>query len=377
MRSKRPPRALAPTISDVAAEAGVSRATAARTLGDYGYVSDEARQRVLGAAQRLEYRVNALARSMSTGRTHTLGIVVGDIGNPFFAGVVKGIGDTARENGFDAIVLSTDEELEAEKAAMGVLVDKRVDGIVLASAATNHAEAGHIHDTLRMNIPIVLIDRAPDFLQLPAVVINNRESARHATEYLIRRGHHAIGFVWGPRAQTTPRTRRELMDAASKNLWTEAQRLCGYLDALDDGRIQLNIALVMDGEKCEAGVEAFVGSLLDSDEPPSAILCTETIAMTGCLKAMRSRGLRHPEDVSLIGFDDSSWAAVFEPPITMIEQPMHELGATAARTLLAEISGAHEPSAIVTLPGRFVERSSVQPILSTIGAPSVSSVRDA
>ncbi len=122
-----------PTISEVAAEAGVGRATAARTLGGYGYVSPELKERVLAAAEKLGYRANALARSMSTGDSHTLGVIVADIGNPFFAGVVRGICDTSRARGFDTIVLSTYENLAEEVAATNVLIDKRVDGVIIAS----------------------------------------------------------------------------------------------------------------------------------------------------------------------------------------------------------------------------------------------------
>lgn len=128
-------RSVPPTLSEVAGAAGVSRSAAARTLGGYGYVSPEVRERVLEAAERIGYRANALARSMSTGVTQTLGVIVADIANPFFGGVVRGISDASRARGFDTIVLSTHEDLDEEIAAVNVLIDKRVDGIVLASAA--------------------------------------------------------------------------------------------------------------------------------------------------------------------------------------------------------------------------------------------------
>ena len=129
------PRPSAPTISEVAAAAGVGRATAARTLGGYGYVSAEMRDRVLAAADALGYRTNQLARSVSTGVSHTIGVVVADISNPFFGGVALGISEVASARGFDALVLSTAEHLEEEINAVNVLVDKRVDGIILSSAA--------------------------------------------------------------------------------------------------------------------------------------------------------------------------------------------------------------------------------------------------
>src|SRR5690554_140134 len=156
------------TISDVAAEAGVGRASAARTLGNYGSVSPELRQRVLDAAEKLGYRTNTLARSVSTGVSHTLGVVVANIGNPFFAGVVRGISDTSRAAGFDTIVLSTHESVEEEQAAVGVLVDKRVDGIVVATAVVGRGDVSHLQEAADQGIPVVLVDRAVANLDLDA-----------------------------------------------------------------------------------------------------------------------------------------------------------------------------------------------------------------
>jgi len=177
-----------PTISEVAAAAGVGRSTAARTLGGYGYVSPELRERVLAAAERLGYRANALARSMSTGVTQTLGVIVADIANPFFGGVVRGISDASRARGFQTLVLSTHEDLAEEIAATDVLIDKRVDGIIVASAALDVASAGHIGQARDRGIPVVLVDRAVTGLLLDTVVIDNRAAARDAVAQLIAAG---------------------------------------------------------------------------------------------------------------------------------------------------------------------------------------------
>ncbi|GAA1523115.1 LacI family transcriptional regulator [Agromyces terreus] len=358
-------RSAPPTISEVAAEAGVGRATAARTLGGYGYVSPELRSRVLAAAERLGYRANALARSMSTGVSHTLGVIVADIGNPFFAGVVRGISDASRARGFDTIVLSTHESLDEEIAAMHVLIDKQVDGIVVASAALGPKTSAHIAEAWSRGIPVVLVDRAVPGLELDAVVIDNREAAREAVTALIAAGHRRVGFVWGPPIAGRPDRRRDLVDAAARNLWTDGERLRGYLDALDDAGLPFDADLVMVGEKTEERAIAEVERMLGLDDRVTALFCTETDAVTGALRAIRATGFRVPADVSLIGFDDSSWAAVMEPPLTMIEQPMLALGTRAAEVLLALIDGAprSQPDGAFrhTLDTRLVERSSVAP----------------
>lgn len=359
MAAERERASSPPTISEVATAAGVGRATAARTLGGYGYVSPELRERVLAAAEELGYRANALARSMSTGVTHTLGVIVADIGNPFFAGVVRGISDTSRERGFDTIVLSTHEDLAEEIAAMNVLIDKRVDGVIVASAAVERADVAHLTAAIDHGIPVVLVDREVSHLDLDAVVIDNREAAREAVDSLIRAGHRRIGFVWGPSTDTRPATRRELLAAAAKNLWTDAERLRGYLDALDDAGLRFDPDLVMVGDKTEQRATDEVARMLALQERATAIFCTETDAMTGALRAVRAAGLSYPSDVSLIGFDDSSWAAVMDPPLTMIAQPMHALGTQAAATLLALIDGESTPRSRHTLETRLVSRASV------------------
>ncbi|MEO6201333.1 MAG: LacI family DNA-binding transcriptional regulator, partial [Cryobacterium sp.] len=310
-----------PTISEVAAEAGVGRASAARTLGDYGYVSPELRERVMVAAEKLGYRTNALARSMSTGVSHTLGVIVADIGNPFFAGVVRGISDASRARGFDTIVLSSHEEVEEERAALDVLLDKRVDGVIMASAALAHSDIEHVRTAIDHGMRIVLVDRVIESLDLPAVVIDNRDAARRAAAKLIAAGHRRIGFIWGPSTTAPVSTRRELTAASERNLYTDGERLHGYLDALDDARIPFDATLVMTGPKTEENAARTVAGMLAADDRPTALLCSETDAMTGALRAIRQQGLRYPADISLIGFDDSSWAAVMDPPITMIEQP--------------------------------------------------------
>ena len=358
------PRPSAPTISEVAAAAGVGRATAARTLGGYGYVSAEMRDRVLAAADALGYRTNQLARSVSTGVSHTIGVVVADISNPFFGGVALGISEVASARGFDALVLSTAEHLEEEINAVNVLVDKRVDGIILSSAACAADSTAHLQLPNEQGIPLVLLDRLIPGLDLDAVVIDNRAAARHATTELIAAGHSRIGFIWGPPVPDRIEYRRELVEAAGRNLWSDGERLTGYLDALDDAAIPLDLDHIMFGEKTEMRAYESVTRMLALDAAPTAFFCTETDALTGTLHALRDAGLAIPSQVSIVGFDDSSWAAVMNPPLTMVRQPMLELGRQAAELLLSRIdsgAGDAEPPMQRELETEFIERESVAP----------------
>ncbi|HWS51219.1 MAG TPA: LacI family DNA-binding transcriptional regulator [Microbacterium sp.] len=361
-------RAAPPTISEVALEAGVGRSTAARTLGGYGYVSPELRERVLAAAERIGYRANAVARSMSTGVTHTIGVIVADIANPFFGGVVRGISDASRRRGFDTLVLSTYEDLAEEVAATDVLIDKRVDGMIIASAAIEAASAEHILQARSRGIPVILVDRVVPGLHLDAVVIDNRTASREAVSRLIAAGHRRIGFVWGPPLAERPRRRRDFVDVAAGNLSTDGDRLHGYLDALDDEGIAFDPELVMVGAKNEARAESEVARMLALSDAPTAMFCTETDAVTGALRAIRAAGRSVGRDVSLIGFDDSSWAAVMQPPLTMIEQPMLALGERAAEALLRMIDGEVGSVHVHTLDTRLIERASVTPPAASVAA---------
>ncbi|GAB3619997.1 LacI family DNA-binding transcriptional regulator [Glutamicibacter endophyticus] len=354
------PRTGAPTISDVAREAGVGRATAARTLGGYGYVSPAMQDKVLAAAERLGYRANALARSMSTGVTHTIGVIIADIGNPFFAGVMRGISDTARARGVDTLVISSHEHLEEEVSAMNTLINKRVDGIILSTSARTAAGAGHISAAAAQGIPVVLVDRAIPELGLDEVVIDNRAAARLAVSELISAGHQRIGFVWGPPSAHRPAVRRELVDASANNLFTEGERLEGYLDALDDAGLPCDLDLVMVGEKTAEHAKSEVTRMLELEQPPTALFCTESDAIVGALRAIRQARLRVPEDISLIGFDDNPWAEVMDPPLSMIAQPMHELGARAADKLFERIDSPAHAAERITLDTGLIRRDSVQ-----------------
>lgn len=348
-----------PTIAEVAAEAGVGKATAARTLGNYGSVSQAARARVLAAAEELRYRPNSLARSMTTGITQTLGVIVADIGNPFFAGVIRGIADACDAADYTAIVLSTDEKLAAERSAMGVLMDKQVDGIIVASAAVRPDEVEHITEAINRGIPVVLLDRMVKGLDCDAVVIDNRESARNAVRHFIENGHRSIAFVWGPHSDKALTTREQIATVADQSLWSEAERLRGYLDALDEAGIDVDGQVISHCAHNEAEAVLAVADMLALPDRPTALLATETDALVGALRAIRERDLVYPDDISLIGFDDSSWANVMDPPLTMIAQPMLQLGKDAAQRVFALIDGVEAEAVIDTIPTRFIPRGSV------------------
>ncbi|OUM43474.1 LacI family DNA-binding transcriptional regulator [Arthrobacter sedimenti] len=348
-----------PTISEVALAAGVGRATAARTLGNYGSVSSDARAKVLAAAEALGYRTNALARSISTGVSKTVGVIVGDIGNPYFSGVLRGITDTIKARGYDSIILSTDENLHNEIDATSVLSDKQVDGVILASAAIGAADIRHIDSLIRRRTPVVLLDRVVPGLDVDSIVINNRAIAKKAVQNLLALGHRRIGYIWGPTRSPSDNSREGLDESIARTLWSDRERIKGYLEALDENGVGVDPLLISSTEKTETMAAHAFELLMALPEPPTAILAAESPAMIGVLHGIRRTGLTYPAGISLIGFDDTSWSEVLEPPLTMVRQPLLALGNTAAERLMLRIGGFDGPGQIHTLPAEIISRGSI------------------
>ncbi|NYI67474.1 LacI family DNA-binding transcriptional regulator [Spelaeicoccus albus] len=348
-----------PTISDVATAAGVGRATVARSLGGYGSVSEKTRANVLAAAQRIGYRPNTLAKSMKTRTTHTIGVVLADIGNPFFTDVLRGVSSVVREARYDLLLSTSDEDTDKEAASIDVLLNKLVDGIILAPVAGKAEPLRHLESLLEREVPLVMVDRKLNALDADAIVINNREASYAAVQEFIRHGHKRIGFVWGPTTNRPAADASEMRAIIERSISSEGGRLLGYMDALDDAGIEFDTSLVTHVHNDEHQAIRAVNGMMALSDPPTAILATETEALTGSLHAMQQRGLECPRDVSLIGFDDSAWASIMQPPMSIVAQPTFELGRLAARRLIERIDGDASPTRDYVLEATFVPRESV------------------
>jgi LacI family transcriptional regulator len=341
------------TVVDVARLAGVSTATAGRALGGYGSVKPSTLLKVQAAADELGYSPNAIAKSMITGRTLTLGAVVADIENPFFARVIRGIADVARARGFEVVLSNTDEELATEQATVKLLVDKRVDGLIVAPASGSDSD--HLVAAMKAGSHLVLVDRTVRGLQADTITIRNRAAASHAVSYLAELGHTRIGYVSG-----TMRTNEDAVSGSpTRDVSTGEERIAGYRRALresglhDDGRY----IEVGGPRKADAGLSA--SKLLGMADPPTAIVAADSVIALGILEEIHRRGLRIPEDVSVVGFDDAEWASVVTPPLSVIQQPAYELGAGAASLLIDRILGLDGPPRNKLLESVFIDRGSV------------------
>lgn len=355
----------APTILDVAAAANVSRATAARALGGYGPVSEEVRERVADAAAALGYRPNHVARSMKSGSTRTIGVVLGDIRLPFFAGALSGIADVAQAEGWEPVLANTSEDLEREKRAVAVLFEKRVDGLIVVPASSD--DGAHLADLAARGLPLVLLDRRVRGVPADAVVVDNERAVERAVAHLVGLGHERIAMIASTGPGRPPESGSNTFDRGALSgsdrgpVKPSVARVRGYLQGLRAAGLAADPSLVprADYDRESAARQAL--AVLEMRHRPTAIITADSLMTLGVLAAVRDTGVRIPDDLSLVGFDDADWATVAVPSITVIAQPVLELGAAAVRRLLARIGGDETPPQVVVLQTQLVLRESTGP----------------
>jgi LacI family transcriptional regulator len=329
----------------------VSTATAGRALGGYGPVSDRARARVLQAAERLGYRANSLARSMITGSTSTLGVVIADIENLFFARATRGIIDVARGEGFEVVVANTDEDVALERAAVKVLLEKRVDGIIVAPASIH--ETDHLAAIRATGTHLVLLDRELPGIEADAVAIDNHAAAEDAVRRLVEAGHTRIAMVSGA---LPPQGGEEEPVVATA---TVVGRIAGYRAALVAAGIEPDPRYLRIGNLRREGAREQTRLLLGLRPRPTAIFVTDSLDTLGVLEEVQAQGLEVPGQVSVVGFDDADWMTVVRPRISVVAQPINEMGTLAARRLIARIRGDASAPRPYRLPTTFVARDSI------------------
>jgi DNA-binding LacI/PurR family transcriptional regulator len=346
------------TLAQVAAEAGVSTATAARALGGYGSVNPRTRTLVLEVAARLGYRANVLARSMITGSTRTLGVVLSDIENPFFSRALRGISDVARREGYEVVLVNTDEDLDNERNAVRMLTGKRVEGLVVSPSDGD--DTSHLRAAIRAGTPVVLLDRRISGLAADTVGIDNRSAARDATTRLLELGHRRIALVTGADPRSAERLAGPRLRGVERAIGTTAGlRAAGYRDALVAAGVEPDPRYVSaEGFRREDAARA-TSRLLRLPEPPTAVITLDSLLSLGALQAIAELDVSCPGTVSLIGFDDADWAEAVSPPLTVVAQPVYEIGTQACERLLARVAGDERRPVHRKLPTTFIERESV------------------
>ena len=306
-------------LAEVARRAGVSISTASRVVNDNGYpVAEATRSRVASAVRELNYSPSVLARALVTRRTQIVGVIVGDVGDPYFSEIVRGVEDVARRAGYLVIVCNSDRDPKTELGYLRTLRDYRVDGVILAGGGLldrEHERALNraVAQLEQQGSRVIALARVP--VPVPIISIDNRTAARGMTDHLLGIGHRRIGVVAGPRDVTTAQ-----------------DRLQGVRDAL--GPRGLPNGLVVDGDFSYDGGERAASVLLGRDGPRTAIFALNDQMAVGALAAARARGLRVPDDLTVVGFGDTAAARQAWPPLTTVSVPRHEMGATGMEELL-------------------------------------------
>ncbi|MFL5778378.1 MAG: LacI family DNA-binding transcriptional regulator [Chloroflexota bacterium] len=335
---------MASTIADVAARAGVSTATVSRVLAGLGGATPATRQRVMTAARDLGYRPSGVARSLKLRTTKTLGLIVTDIANPYFPQLVRAVEDAALARQYVVLLCNAADDPEREVAYLELLAERRVDGLVVASSGVGERHASWLATA---PVPVVLINTTAPLAgsALPAVLSDNRAGGRLAAEHVIGLGHRRIGHVTAPDWNTAA-----------------PERLAGIEDALTAAGLDPALTLaIAEGDGHVAGAESATVSLLDRPVPPTALLAYNDLSAIGAIRAVRARGLRVPEDVSVVGFDDVELAAYSGPPLTTVAQATAEMGHWAVERLVDGRRRPKDEPLVVRLPVRIVVRASTGP----------------
>jgi LacI family transcriptional regulator len=319
MKKTRTNKGKAASIYDVARESAVSVFTVSEVVNKKSHVSKKLRDRVEETIRKLNYRPNLIARSLAKQKTHTIGMIVPDIANPFFPMVVRGAEDAAQKHGYNLLLCNSDDSLEKEERAIELLLSKRVDGILLTKAA------GDFRAPLRqmikeVKVPFVLVMRTYPKLTADAVITDDYQGAYDAVSHLARSGRQRIGLISGP---------LKVSNAVAR--WQ------GFHDSLKAMGLPFDKELIVEGDyRIESGYRA--GHALLSHRP-DGIYVANHLMTVGLLKAAEEIGMRCPEDFGLVSFDDYPWLGIFRPRLTTVELPKHQLGSEAAELLIKRISG--------------------------------------
>ena len=330
---------MATSIKDVAREAGVSIATVSRVLNDIDVVNEDTKKKVLEAISKLGYRPNIVARSLKTQRTKTVGILVPDISSGFYPEIVRGAEDVANIYDYNVILCNSDFDGEKEKEYLRVLKEKMVDGVIYMSSSLQEETLDIINE---LNLRTVLVETKDKEESLPSVTIDNIKASKEATNYLLNKGLSKIAFA----------------GAKKDNMNAWGDRYIGYEEALKEKGLEVDESLVYyGGLKVKSGYEA-VEYFENSNKPYDAVICASDEIAMGVINALREKGKKVPENVSVIGFNDNIMSSVFYPKITTIQQPSYDMGSVAMRMLIKMLNKRELDESQFVLDYTLIERES-------------------
>lgn len=329
------------TIKKVAQHAQVSTATVSHVINETRFVSEETKSRVLKAMEELNYTPNPAAQSLRSQKTKTVGLLIpileDETNNIFFMRVARGVEHILKQSGYHIMLGNTNESLEYEMEQIKYFTSRQVDGLIIAPSAGNHE---HIAEVIDDNCPVVFVDRKPDGVKGDFVLNNGFQGSYDAVKMLIDKGHRKIGMLSG-----------------LLNLSPAQERLAGYRKALDDHDIPQDENLILIGESSfDSGYE-MTRKLIEGSDITALFIASNAISM-GSIGYIQDKGIKVPEELAMIGFDNYNWAGVSNPPLSVINQSDYELGVKAAEVLLKKLQKPSNRFKEYRLPTQAVIRKS-------------------
>jgi LacI family transcriptional regulator len=325
-------------MADVAQVAGVSAMTVSRVVNGKGEVSPATRERVLEVVERLGYRPSGIARSLASQRTRTLGLVVPDVSNPFFATLAQGVEHVAYANGYNVFLCNTNEDPQRELAVLESLEEKQVDGLLLCSSRLDEDQLASV---VARHSSVVLVNRVLAGNSHPSLLVDDEAGGRLATHHLLERGRRALGFLAGPKVSHSGQ-----------------ERLKGFRSALEAGGVPFEPSRTQSCVPSARGGRQATLRLLTEHPDLDALFCYNDLVAVGALQACAERGRHVPGDVAVVGYDDILLAALVTPSLTTCRVPRYELGSQAAKLLLAQVDGSSEPVRRIVFQPELVIRAS-------------------
>lgn len=338
------------TIKDIAKALGLSTSTVSRALRDSYEISPETKRLVIEYAEKNNYKPNPIAQSLKERRSRSIGVIVCEIANSYFSQVINGIESIAYTNGYNVIISQSRESFDREMINLQYLTSRSVDGLII-SVSTETNDFSYLKELSQKGFPIVFFDRIVDEINTHKVIAGNYQAAYDAVTHLVKNGHRRIAAISNP-----------------ATLSITKERLAGYKAALIDNDIIPDESLI---KYCQRGgmiiteVETAMEELFSLKEIPDAIFASADKLTTGCLRTIKAKGLRVPDDISLIGFSNTDLTELLDPPLSIIKQPAFEMGEVATKLLLELIESKRPVTDFETkvLPAELLIRGSVKPKL--------------